>query len=416
MFETILIVLLVALLILLFLISLILLAVFLLSKKAYYFLEEQKFESKVHPLVQSEVRSFLDNLQDAIQDGTETPEYSEIEINPGKFKILQGRLKGICKRIDNFSKGYLLSSLVHSGMANNPFILEELDLSGASCQEENFLSADLSRLVARGINLNSAILSSAHLENAKMSFSSLNNSRIDDAKAGGAYLNESSINNCYMKSISLERAYLIGSSLKECYLLESNLEAAILRNADLTKSNLALSKLEGANLSEAKLYKTILRQTNLQGATLSEAKLVKSYLAEADLEGADLWKTHLERVFIMGARFTNCYLNEAHFIGAYKDLLSCSAKELEKIQEEGNFGLYSSSPSEVYGMQGTDFSSSKWWLAKFDDSAARTIGLFLLEKFPAPNGLALSKEELQEFKKKERELRAKSEVKLSFKK
>ena len=63
------------------------------------------FSQSTHPLVTREVSSFLDNLQDAIEDGEETEEYSEIEVNPGKFRVLHGRLKGICRRLDNFSNG-----------------------------------------------------------------------------------------------------------------------------------------------------------------------------------------------------------------------------------------------------------------------------------------------------------------------
>ena len=300
----------------LFLFIALLIRIIMLLSNISPFLES--FSSSSHPLVRQEVSSFLDNLQDAIEDGEETEEYSEIEVNPGKFRVLHGRLKGICRRLDNFSKGYLLSSLVHSGLANNPFILEELDLSGASCIEEQFMGADLSRLVARSINFKGAILSEARLENAKMSFANLAGARLDDAKLSGAYLNEADMQSCYLKGADLQRAYLIGANMRLCYLGEANLDGAILRQANLVSANLTLAHLFAVNFTEANLNKAVIRDANLQGATLSEANLQSAYLTESDLDSADLWKANLSKSIISGTNFEGAYLNEAQFHGTFK--------------------------------------------------------------------------------------------------
>ena len=367
----------------------------------------ESFSSSSHPLVRQEVSSFLDNLQDAIEDGEETEEYSEIEVNPGKFRVLHGRLKGICRRLDNFSKGYLLSSLVHSGLANNPFILEELDLSGASCIEEQFMGADLSRLVARSINFKGAILSEARLENAKMSFANLAGARLDDAKLSGAYLNEADMQSCYLKGADLQRAYLIGANMRLCYLGEANLDGAILRQANLVSANLTLAHLFAVNFTEANLNKAVIRDANLQGATLSEANLQSAYLTESDLDSADLWKANLSKSIISGTNFEGAYLNEAQFHGTFKDIKDCSETELEKLQEKGSFGIYSSEASKKFGItRKTNFYKTHWWKASFDKESMETLWKYLNENFYPPNGLDLTDKELQDFKEIEKKLKS----------
>ncbi len=389
----------------LFLFIALLIRIIMLLSNISPFLES--FSSSSHPLVRQEVSSFLDNLQDAIEDGEETEEYSEIEVNPGKFRVLHGRLKGICRRLDNFSKGYLLSSLVHSGLANNPFILEELDLSGASCIEEQFMGADLSRLVARSINFKGAILSEARLENAKMSFANLAGARLDDAKLSGAYLNEADMQSCYLKGADLQRAYLIGANMRLCYLGEANLDGAILRQANLVSANLTLAHLFAVNFTEANLNKAVIRDANLQGATLSEANLQSAYLTESDLDSADLWKANLSKSIISGTNFEGAYLNEAQFHGSFKDIKDCSETELEKLQEKGSFGIYSSEASKKFGItRKTNFYKTQWWKASFDKESMETLWKYLNENFYPPNGLDLTDKELQDFKEIEKKLKS----------
>lgn len=365
----------------------------------------ENFSQSAHPLVRREVSSFLDNLQDAIEDGEETEEYSEIEVNPGKFRVLHGRLKGICRRLDNFSKGYLLSSLVHSGLSNNPFVLEELDLSGALCPEENFMAADLSRLVARGINFKGAVLSEARLENAKISYANFAGARMDDIKLSGAYLNEANLQGCYLKGADLQRAYLIGSDLKQSYLGEANLDATILRQANLEKANLTSCHMFASNLSEANLQKAIIKDANLQGATLSEANLESAYLSGSDFDSADLWKANLSKVIMFGTNFQSAYLKEAKFYGPYKDLKNCKEVDLEKLQEKSLFGLYCSDSLEAFDIsKATNFYKCQWWQADFDEAAANTLWKYLIENFAPPNGLDLSEADWETFKKAEKKI------------
>ncbi len=364
----------------------------LLSKLAK---NQENTDDSNHPLVRSEISSFLDNLQDAIEDGEENDEYSEIQINPGKFQVLRGRLKGICRRLDGFSKGYLLSSLVHSGMANNPFNLEELDLSGALCSDEIFFGADLSRMVGRGVVFRNAILSEARLENAKISQADLQGARLDEARLNGAYLNEANLNGVYLKAADLSRAYLIGATLCGAYLGEAKLEGAIIRQADLSGADLHGCNLYATTLSESNLNRVILRDAHLQGATLRETSLVRALLTDADLDSADLWRADLTGAILLGTVFQSAYLAEAKFCGLYRDILEgIGAADLERLQEKGTFGLYNSAPDPRFGLdKATSFYKSSWWLASFDEQALVSLGAYLIERFPAPNGLELTAEE-----------------------
>jgi uncharacterized protein YjbI with pentapeptide repeats len=363
------------------------------------------FAQGAHPLVRREVSSFLDNLQDAIEDGEETEEYSEIEVNPGKFRVLHGRLKGICRRLDNFSKGYLLSSLVHSGLSNNPFVLEELDLSGALCTEEQFIGADLSRLVARGINFKGAILSEARLENARMSFAVLSGARLDDIKMSGAYLNEAEMQSCYLKGADLQRAYLIGTDLRQSYLGEANLDATILRQANLEGANLTGCHMYATNLSEVNLFKSIIRDANLQNATLSEANLEGAYLAESDFDSADLWKTNMTKTILLGTNFQSAYLKDAKFFGHFKDLVECNDNELDKLQDKNLVGLYSSAPDDRFGIsKPTNFYKSQWWQAEFDYESAQTLWKYMNSAFAPPNGLELTEADWESYREAEKKI------------
>jgi len=349
------------------------------------------------PFLDAEVTSFLNLLQDAIESGEETLEYSELEINEGKFRILQGRLKALAKRLDPKLKGYILSCLVQMGLTNNPFILDEIDFSNSHCQDEDFQEADLSRIVAREIDWSGSILSGIRLENAKLSFAKLNGARLDDARLTSAYLNEAEMQGCYLKGADLQRAYLIETNLKQSYLAEANLEGALMRKADLSLTNLSSARLFATNLSEANFQRAIIKDAVLQGAILSEADLSGAYLTNADLEGSDLWRANLSKSIIIGTNFQKAYFKEAQFSGVYKDLLECEEKELEKLQEKSEIGLYSSNPVKKYDVKATNFKQSSWWLADFDKEAAKTLWSFLIQHFAPPNAMEMTDDDWHEF-------------------
>jgi len=355
-------------------------------------------------LIRQEINSFFDKLQDAIESSKDGGDYAEIEVNTGKLRILQGRLKALSYRLDPFTKGYLLSCLVHTGMSNNPFILEELDLSQAQCDNEFLFGADLSRIVARGINWSGSTLSEARLESAKLSFANMEGVRLDDAKLSESYLNEAKISSAYLKGADLQGTYLIESDLRNCYLAECNLDGAIVRKADLEGANLSNSNLFAVNLSESNLKRAIFRDCSLQSATLSEAKLHSTSLANVNLQNSDFWRADLKNVIIIGTDLQGAYLNEARFRGHYRDLVTCKDSELEKIQEK-KIGLFSSISDKRFGVRETSFYKCAWWQAYFDEAASKTLLPYLMEKFAPPNGLEMLESDWVEFKAFEQKLR-----------
>lgn len=351
--------------------------------------------------VKKELSHFLNQLQESIETiDSEEGEYIDIEMNTGKLRLLQGRLKAITKRLDGASRGYLLSCLINMGVANNPFVLEDLDFSGAECEDELFYEADLSRIVAHDIDLNNTVLSEARLENAKLSYANLNNARLDEIRASSAYLNSTQMKNCYLKGADLQRSYLIEADLTKSYLSECNLEGAIMREANLTRANLGQSKMFAVNLSEANLYKAIVKDSLLQNATLSEANFTSAYLTGSDLDSADCWQADFSHSILIGTNFSGAYLNEAKFYGKYYNLVDCQESDLEKLQEQG-IGVYASEDDHRFDTEATNFSKCKWWQAKFDKDAAETLWKYLSNKFAPPNGLELSEAEWAEFKEAE---------------
>lgn len=358
-------------------------------------------QAQDNDFVNKELSNFLNKLQDAIETiDTEEGEYIDIEMNTGKLRLLQGRLKAITKRLDASSRGYLLSCLINMGVANNPFVLEDLDFSGAECEDELFYEADLSRMVAHDINLNNTVLSEARMENAKLSYANLNNARLDEIKASSAYLNSTQMRNCYLKGADLQRSYLIEADLTKSYLSECNLEGAIMREANLTRANLGLSKMFAVNLSEANLHKAIVKDSLLQNATLSEANFSSAYLTGSDLDSADCWQADFSHAIMIGTNFQGAYLNETKFNGKYYDLVECQEADLERLQEQG-IGVYASDSDHRFDTEATNFHKCKWWQAKFDKEAAETLWKYLSDKFAPPNGLDLSEAEMEEYKEAE---------------
>lgn len=355
-----------------------------------------------------ELSHWLNQLQDAIKDGEDNEEFSELEINTGKFRILQGRLKALVKRLDAHSKGYLLSCLVNMGLSNNPFILEDLDFADAVCPDELFYEADLSRMVAHNINLTSSILSNARLENAKLSFARLSHCRMDDLVASSIYLNSAQMDSCYLKGADLRRSYLIDSNMKQCYLGECKLDGAIMRQADLTEANLSQSSLIAVNISEGILTKAIVKDSNLTNATLSEANLKSTYLTGSNLDAADLWRANLSGSILIGVNLQNAYLQEARFHGKFKDLSECKEYQLDQLQEQG-IGLFSSSHDFRYDIEATNFAKTKWWLASFDAEALKSLGQYLIDNFAYPNGFEnLNNDDLIEYEKSIKKFNIKS--------
>ena len=132
-----------------------------------------------------------------------------------------------------------------------------------------------------------------------------------------------------------------------------------------------------------------------------------AYLTESDLDSADLWKANLSKSIISGTNFEGAYLNEAQFHGTFKDIKDCSETELEKLQEKGSFGIYSSEASKKFGItRKTNFYKTHWWKASFDKESMETLWKYLNENFYPPNGLDLTDKELQDFKEIEKKLKS----------
>ena len=122
--------------------------------------------------------------------------------------------------------------------------------------------------LARGRDLNGAILDLANLQ--KVDFE-------------GAYLRGASLDGAQLQGASFNGAQLQGATLRE-----AQLQGATLNFAQLQDSTLNGARLRGATLDHAELQGATLDHAELQGATLESAQLQGASLYGAQLQGAKL--------------------------------------------------------------------------------------------------------------------------------
>jgi hypothetical protein len=120
--------------------------------------------------------------------------------------------------------------------------------------------------------------------------------------------------------IDLSSAILRGAQLEDAHLEEANLrdvhlEWASLGNAYLQRSNLWGAHLERANLRDAHLEGAFLGGAYLEGANLGGAHLEGANLWGAHLKEANIWGTHLKGADLVGAEG----LSEAGLLNAHGD-------------------------------------------------------------------------------------------------
>ena len=90
------------------------------------------------------------------------------------------------------------------------------------------------------------------------------------------------------RGADLSNANLSGADLMHANLRKTNLTHANLTNANLSNANLAKAKLSKAQLTGANLSKAHLHQANLTNAHMSGANLTGADITGANMTGADL--------------------------------------------------------------------------------------------------------------------------------
>lgn len=102
--------------------------------------------------------------------------------------------------------------------------------------------------------------------------------------------------------MQLDSAYLRGADLEQAWMSET-----FLRKADLREAHLNGAQLNRVHLNRAKLNGAELNKAKLRGANLSGAKLINVKLKEADLSEATLYKADLSGADLSGANLSKVH-------------------------------------------------------------------------------------------------------------
>ncbi len=174
--------------------------------------------------------------------------------------------------------------------------LDGAHLFYADHQEDDRISANLSRACLDsaslvGARLDAANLADASLVGAQLDLALLSEARLNRARLGGAHLV-----GAYLDYGDLERAQLDGAWLDRARLLAANLEEA---HCDRTRFEEAC--LMGSSLIDAQLIDANLKDADLREANFDHASLVQARLDGARFEGALFSETILMAIDLKNA-------------------------------------------------------------------------------------------------------------------
>jgi uncharacterized protein YjbI with pentapeptide repeats/uncharacterized RDD family membrane protein YckC len=199
-----------------------------------------------------------------------------------------------------------------------------------------------------GINLRSAILRGAQLQNSRFAsagederlgtfddrIADLSGANLMQADLTGAFLSYSSMENANwidatLKQAQLNQAALAGSNFSNANLMQASFQQANLTDAKLTGGNLVSADFTRANLQGvnagrvqaqgANFVRSNLARSSWQGADFAEADFQGSNLAHTDLSGARLRDANLANAQLQNANLTDADLSHANLQGAKLD-------------------------------------------------------------------------------------------------
>lgn len=185
---------------------------------------------------------------------------------------------------------------------------------GANLSEAALINLDLSGLVLKDVDLNSASLRGTNLSNADLTGAVLIGANLSGANLTGAILTGEQSGQVAGTPASLPtgwttvRGYLIGpgADLHGAELATFTLNGADFYGADLSDADLTQASLTGATLSHA----------NATGASVANADLASARLHQTNLTGAVLSGANLSSAVLTSANLTNAYLSDATLTGA----------------------------------------------------------------------------------------------------
>ncbi|MDH5542701.1 MAG: pentapeptide repeat-containing protein [Nitrospinota bacterium] len=137
--------------------------------------------------------------------------------------------------------------------------------------------ADLSKANLNGVNLDWAVLKSAHLSKVDLKSAHLRGTKLKSAN-----LYEANLQSAFLEDAALQSASLIRANLQSATLVRANLQFADLREANLKSTNFLGANLESTNLEGVNLQSVFIALANLKSAKLIGAKFNNRHVVEAE--------------------------------------------------------------------------------------------------------------------------------------
>lgn len=205
-----------------------------------------------------------------------------------------------------------LSNCVLAGAVLESAKFPRATLTGAGGDKVRLRGADLSGANLVGVTLRGADFMKTNLCEALMSRAHLDEARFQGSQARRADFSEATLVKARADAgTDWSGARFVGTDLSGCKLI----------GAELSEASLAGAKLNGANLQRTRLC-----QSNLSGVDAAKVRFDGADLTQADLRRSNLFKASLRNAELQGAVLTDanlygCDLYGAHFtLGALDGL------------------------------------------------------------------------------------------------
>lgn len=270
-------------------------------------LKDPKLGSDARNIAQAETLTVLLGLNNTIPNENLAP--TQTTVPDQKSQAPKNQIR----------KGMVVEFLYTDGLINGqqPILnLNTADLSQAWLENVNFPGINLS-----GANLSSADLSGANLNNADLSYADLSGADLRDTTLKNATLSRADLNSTKLSHANLSGANASKAILSHADLSEDNLTYTDFTGAQLDSAYLQYAVLIRAQLPLADLFGSILTSANLISANLSDANLGLATLDYAVLRNATLLYADLDHAVLTQADFSNAKmshvdLNHAHLTNA----------------------------------------------------------------------------------------------------
>jgi uncharacterized protein YjbI with pentapeptide repeats/uncharacterized RDD family membrane protein YckC len=245
-------------------------------------------------------------------------------------------------------------------------VLDRLDLSGLNLRSANLTEASLNNAFFSSAGKDKrtgtsddaiADLSGAELKAADLSNSQLIGVSLQRANLILANLSDSNLSNARIQDANLSSSKLVGTNLEGARLTDSSLTGADLRdvkgkNIDLNKANLGRVKARGGDFTNGNLA-----QSNWQEADLSNTIFINASLQQADFNSSQLKEANLSRSQLQNANLSNANLHNADLRGANLDGANFQGTILSQpnIDDSGDGFIQTADNVEGAKVKGVDF-------------------------------------------------------------